>query len=285
MLPADCKQDFFPSSLGRIHYLTRGTGQQVVLIHGNPTWSFIWRRVINELDPNKFEILAPDLLNLGLSDDLQGADFNLDNHIISIVELFRAKVRKGAILVVQDWGGPIGLLAAKQCPNLFEGYVVLNTGVAAPRFPMRLSWFHRLSKIPLLAEFLFGVIGFPMFTLHKVQHDKNSIRGEIAKAYRFPIKLSRRTSALKFARMVPSFESHPSVPHFQELEIFCRSLKNVEIVWGIMDPILGKQIKKVREIFKQARVTELTAGHFLQEEAFKQIACSIETLSKQSRSI
>lgn len=58
-----------------MHYLSRGRGRQVILLHGSPSWSFIWRKVIGELDPDQFEILAPDLLNFGLSDDLRGKDF------------------------------------------------------------------------------------------------------------------------------------------------------------------------------------------------------------------
>lgn len=69
-LPEGTENRYFSSAQGRIHYLTRGRGQQVVLVHGNPTWSFLWRRVMGELDPNLFKVIAPDLMNLGLSDDL-----------------------------------------------------------------------------------------------------------------------------------------------------------------------------------------------------------------------
>lgn len=116
-----------------------------------------------------------------------------------------------------------------------------------------------------------------MFTLHKVQFDRSSIQGEVARAYRFPIGLSRRFSALKFARMVPSSENHPSLPHFHNLESYCTSLANVEIVWGVKDPILGKQLKRVKEIVGNARITEVSAGHFLQEESYKEISSAIKS--------
>lgn len=275
-LPKGTISQYFDSSSGRVHYLSRGKGRQVVLVHGNPTWSFLWRRVLNELDPERYEVLAPDLMNLGFSDDLRGQDFNVENLVKPLAEFYKSHLRKGAVLVVQDWGGPIGLLAASQCRDLFGGFVVLNTGVSAPEFPMRLSWFHKLSNTPILAELLFGVLGFPMRTLHKVQYDAGSIAGDVARAYRYPIGLGRRTVALKFARLVPSFPEHPAVSQFERLESFCRTLKNVEVVWGVKDPILGKRLKRTKEVLRPDRVTEVDAGHFLQEEAYQEIAMAVE---------
>lgn len=279
MLPAGTRHDEFASSLGRLHFLRRGDGRQVVLVHGNPTWSFLWRKVMNELPPDQYEALAPDLMNLGLSDDLKTGDFNLESHVRYMSEYFRSQLKPGAILVVQDWGGPIGLLAASRVPELFAGFVILNTGIAAPRFPLRLSWFHRLSNLPVLSDFVFGVLGFPLRSLHTVQADKSSIRGAVAKAYRFPIGLSRRRSALLYARMVPSSENHPSLPFFHDLERFCGTLKNVEVVWGTQDPILGTRVKSVRKVLSQARMTEVPAGHFLQEEAASEIAQAISRIA------
>ena len=278
-LPSNIERGFCSNRFGRMHFLKRGHDQQVVCVHGNPTWSFLWRRVMNELDPKKYEVLAPDLMNLGFSDDFSSKDFTLENHIECMVEFFKKNVRKGAVLVVQDWGGPIGLLAAKRVPELFSGFVILNTGLAAPRLPLRLSTFHRLANMPILAEILFGVFGFPMRRLGGVQADPLSISGEVEAAYRYPIHFGRRLAPLKFARMVPSHAKHPALKHTHELEEFSRSLKNVEVVWGMRDPVLSRQLKRVREILHNPPVTEVVAGHFLQEEAFKEIAQAIERVA------
>lgn len=98
MLPKNTKSSFFQSSLGKIHYLSRGVGQQVIFIHGNPTWSFSWRKVIDLLNPDEFEIVAPDLLNLGLSDSLSNNQFHFENHIKAIEEFFDVNLKSGVIL-------------------------------------------------------------------------------------------------------------------------------------------------------------------------------------------
>ena len=79
-----------------------------------------------------------------------------------------------------------------------------------------------------------------MRSLHSVQFDRGSISGKIASAYRFPINFSRRGIALKFARMAPSEAEHPSMPQFKKLEAYAKKLKNLHLVWGDSDPILGR---------------------------------------------
>lgn len=86
MLPVKTESHFFKSSFGKIHYLRRGSCQQVVMLHGNPTWSFLWRKVMKELPIENYEIIAPDLLNLGFSDNLKKTNFNLQNHVDAMAE-------------------------------------------------------------------------------------------------------------------------------------------------------------------------------------------------------
>jgi len=277
-LPQGTESIWFESSLGKIHALHRGRGRQVVLMHGNPTWGYLWRKVMNELPVDQFEVFAPDLMNLGYSDDLSDENFTLNNHVTAISEFYRKNIKPGAILVVQDWGGPIGLLAASRCPEIFSGILILNTGLGPPQKGARKPLFHLLAHTPILGDLAFGVFGFPMRALHQAQHDPSSIRGIVARSYRAPITMGRRKVPMKYAKMIPFEENHPSRPMFVELEKFIQSLKNVEFVWGIDDPVLGRHLKNIKPLLPHAKVTEVRAGHFLQEEAFLEIAAAITRL-------
>ena len=97
------------------------------------------------------------------------------------------------ILVVQDWGGPIGLLAAARAAGVrFSAVCVLNTGVILPR-RFRGTAFHRLARAPLVAPVLFRMLGFPLRSLERVQADRRSISGEVARAYRWPFRTLARS--------------------------------------------------------------------------------------------
>ena len=276
-LPSCLESRFFQSSLGKIHYLTGGNGKPIIFIHGNPTWSFLWRKVIKNLDRSAHSFFAPDLLNLGFSDSLKGRQFSMENHCRALVEWLRELDLQEMTFVVQDWGGPIGLYTAAQLQERVQSLVILNTGIAAPEPPFKISKFHSFVNRPILPDIMFRLFGMPMYSLHKVQGDSSSIQGEVARAYRYPIRIKKRwDSALKFARMVPCRSDDAALPLFHEMESFCRNFTGpVEVVWGERDPILGRAVKKVRSVLPQAHYTLTNAGHFLQEEVPEEIAAAI----------
>ena len=110
----------------RIHYIDEGRGPTLLMLHGNPTWSFVWRRVVTDL-ADRFRCVAPDLPGFGLSETPPG----FDGRPASIAEVLAAFVRDldlhEVILVAQDWGGPIGLHVVEQMPDRFAGLVIGNT--------------------------------------------------------------------------------------------------------------------------------------------------------------
>ena len=280
-LPKTIKSLFFKSEFGNLHLLHGGTGKPVLFVHGNPTWSFLWRKVIGELDSEKFQFFAPDLLNLGFSDSLGKKDFSMENQSMALVELIEKLDMKNITVVVQDWGGPIGLYAASLVPERIQSLVILNTGISPPKPPYKISKFHSFVNRPILPDIAFRFFGMPLYHLHKVQGDANSIAGDIASAYRYPIKIKGRwDSALKFARLVPAQKNDSAIPLMQKVEDFVASFAGpIEVVWGLRDPILGRALKKVRNIIPNASYTETQGGHFLQEECPKEIARAIERAS------
>jgi haloalkane dehalogenase len=251
-----------------LHLIDHGPreARPIFLVHGNPTWSFLWRKVIQRLPD--LRSVAPDLLGLGLSDKLPRlADHSVARHVTAMVELVEALDLQEMILVGQDWGGPIAVGVGARLPDRVAGMVLGNTSVRVPRRP-RGTAFHRLARTPGVSDFLFRVLGFPLRSLHKTQGDPASIRGDVAQAYRWPLSRMRdRIAPLALARMVPDGPDHPSVLELRRGQAWLEAFEGpLALVWGNRDPILGRALKRHREAFPAARVTETEAGHFLQEE-------------------
>ncbi len=279
-LPPFLASRFFDSSLGKIHYLKGGSGPQIiVLLHGNPTWSYLWRKVVSSLNPEHYTFIVPDLPGLGFSAPLSEKSFSIDTIAAAIKGLLQFENCENFIFVGQDWGGPIGLRAIATLK--VKALVILNTAVAAPKLPMKRSWFHRFAKLPVISDLVFKVGGFPLFSLHTIQADQNSIRGTTAAAYRYPIfNNGHRSSALNYARMVPDSGDHPSYAILKENEKFLMTFVGaIKIVWGIKDPILGRGLKAARTLLPHAEIKEMPAGHFLQEECPQVIAEAIASLN------
>ena len=130
----------------RLHYLDEGQGPPLLLVHGNPTWSFYWRDLIAALRP-QFRVIAIDHLGCGMSDKPQDYPYRLQNHIDNLSRLVEHLELRELTLVAHDWGGPIGLGAALEMPKRFARFVILNS--AAFRSP-HIPWQIRLARTPLL---------------------------------------------------------------------------------------------------------------------------------------
>jgi haloalkane dehalogenase len=253
----------------------------VLLLHGNPAWSFLWRRVIGRLDPRRFFSVAPDLLGFGLSDKLPApSDHQLVRHGDALVELVQALDLRDLILVGQDWGGPMVTQVGSRCPGRVAAVVLGNTSVMAPPRP-RGTLFHRFSRLPLISDLVFKGLGFPQNLLFAIQGDKSTMRGEVARAYTWPLERVRdRAGPLGLARMVPDGPGHPSLPPIARGEAWLHEHHDagrpLALVWGLRDPLLGGIVDRHVQAFPQARVTRTQAGHFLQEEVPDELAAAIE---------
>lgn len=261
----------------QIHFVDHGPrgGRPVLLLHGNPTWSFLWRKVISRLP--ELRCVAPDLIGLGLSDKpLRVGAHELGAHVEAIRELVQALDLRKLVLVVQDWGGNVGAGLAAREPRRVAATVLGNCAVIKPH-RWRGTRFHRFAHLPLVSDLVFRVFGFPLGSLHRAQGDKDSIRGEVARAYRWPLRRIRdRAAPLAMARMVPDGPNHPSVGPIVEGDAWLRAFEGpAALVWGTRDPILGRALDRHREALPDAPVTRTEAGHFLQEEVPEKLAAAV----------
>ena len=272
-----------------LHVMTAGPvdAPPVLLLHGNPTWSFLWRKVAAELldPPSSLRLIMPDLVGLGFSDNPRDPSIHtLENHARWIGGVIDGLALDELVLVLHDWGGPIGTLAMADRRDRLAGLVVLNTVASPPKAGFRQTAFHRFACMPVVSTFAFRVFGFPQRALHRVQGDPSSIRGEVARAYRYPLRgWARNAAPLALARMVPDAFEHASIPGLER----CRELVegfdgSAAIVWGDRDPILGRVRRWMESLLPQAEVTRTEAGHFLQEEVPAEIAGAIRAVAAKA---
>jgi cis-3-alkyl-4-acyloxetan-2-one decarboxylase len=261
-----------------------GEGKPVFLLHGNPSWSFLWRKVAVALSGAPLRLVMPDLIGLGYSDKPRDpAQHTLENHARWIGALMDRVVPGPMIAVVQDWGGAIAMRALADRPERLAGLVVLNTALSPPRPGFKASRFHRFAQAPLVSQLAFRLLGFPQNAMFSAQGDRSSIRGEVARAYRQPLRRLRdRTAPLALARMVPDSFEHPSIEPLRRVQAFTESFDGpAAIVWGDRDPVLGRVRSWIEKLLPQAEVTRTEAGHFLQEEVPHPIADAIRRVAAQ----
>lgn len=261
-----------------MHFVDEGEGPVVLMMHGNPTWSFLWRKVIKLLLAQGYRVIAPDMIGLGLSSKPRQRTYHsLDQHAENLLALVEALDLQEMTIVGQDWGGPIISGMAARAPERVRAAVWGNTSVLAPAKRIKATAFHRFANRPVVSDIAFRLFNFPVPVMHKVQGDPASIAAFEKKAYTYPLrKVGDRVAPLALARMVPNAWEHPTVKMLQRSDAWAREFKGpVQLVWGMRDPILGRSLKRMQEAFPQASTTETQAGHFLQEEVPEELAKAI----------
>ena len=256
-------------------------GKPVLLLHGNPTWSFLWRKVAASLHGAPLRLVMPDLPGLGLSTKVPSRWHSLDAHIDTMRGLLDALGLDRVVFAGQDWGGPIGLGALARDPGRASGLVLANTVAGPPRPGFRPTAFHRFARLPVVSELVFRGLGFPQIGLGIVQGDRRSISGDVARAYRWPLRgLGRNGAPLALARLVPDSPAHPSIAALERCHAFVQAFSGpVALVWGTRDPILGSVVSPLERLLPKATVTRTQAGHFLQEEVPDELASAIRRVA------
>lgn len=284
LLPAGVRRYRVDVGGCRMHVMEAGAGRPVLLLHGNPTWGFLYRKVAATLAGQPLRLVMPDLVGLGFSDKPRAAEHTLDNHARWMGALLDGLALDGLVFVGHDWGGPIGLRALADRPRQARGLVILNTVLSPPRPGFRPTAFHRLARVPVLSEVLFRGLAFPQTALHRVQGDPGSIRGDVARAYRFPLRgLANNAAPLALARMVPDSLEHPSIEPLRRCQSFVEGFAGPSaVVWGDRDPVLGRVRSWIEKLMPRARVTRTPAGHFLQEEVPGDIADAVRAVAREA---
>ena len=279
VVSGDYKSYFIEVEPGiKIHVLEIGQGFPVYLQHGNPTTGLLYRKVAALLPLDRVRVIMPTMVGLGFSTKIPASEHSLDNHMRWMSGVLTTLNLTEAVYVGQDWGGPVGMGALSLSPGVLKGAVVMNTGFSAPRAPMDLSRAHALVKTPLVGELVVEALS-PLFfsRLAEVQGDPATMPPQVMDLYRRPLQDSgNRKATLALMRMVADGPDHASSPALGDIERYVEGLDiPAELVWGMNDPILGRGLPFMQEMFPTAPVTETEAGHFLQEEVPGIIAAAL----------
>jgi haloalkane dehalogenase len=254
----------------RMHYVDEGAGKPILLLHGEPTWSYLWRNIIPQLPGRK---IAPDLIGFGRSDKPEDIGwYSYDRHVGSIVRLVESLDLRGLTLVVHDWGGPIGLRFAVEHPERVARLVVLNTGIGGGRAPSE-TWLRFRDAVRSAG----GALDIGRLV---AAGTSGGLPDDVRAAYDscFPTPESK-AGALAFPELVPTEPEHPNTEPMNRVMEALRSWdKPTLVVWGADDRVLPL---RVAEMFvglipdAQGPVAIEGASHFLQEDKPEEVAEAI----------
>jgi haloalkane dehalogenase len=247
----------------RLAHIDEGEGAPVIFMHGEPTWSFLWRKVIPPVRDAGFRCVAPDLAGFGGSDKPTDIGwYSYDRHSELAASLLEDLDLKGATIVVHDWGGPIGLRLAVEHAERIERIVILDTGLFTGRQRMTDAW-------TAFRDFVERTEDLPIGFLVRgaCKHDPGD---DVIAAYDAPYpNAASKAGARAFPLLIPRAPDEPGAAAGQRVQDSLREDKRPKLVlWADSDPILPPN---VGERFAEAvgapapRPIE-DASHFLQED-------------------
>jgi haloalkane dehalogenase len=254
--------------LDGIHYVDEGDGPPLLMLHGNPTWSFTWRGVIEGLRA-RYRCIAPDLPGFGLSSAPAGYGFTAAEHAVAIERLVTALDLRDATLMVQDWGGPIGFAVAGRQPDRFRAYVIGNTW----------AWSMKDNRAArAFSGFLGGPIGRYLilrrnfFVERIIPRASNGVSERVMDMYRgpFPTPASRQPVAV-FPKQIIA-----ATPWLEEVE---RNIpqRPALIVWPTKDQAFRSAERERWEALLPQHQTVLLEGakHYIGEDAPREIVDAV----------
>lgn len=262
----------------RMHYLDEGEGPVVLMLHGNPTWSFYYRNLVKTLVVAGFRCVVPDHVGCGLSDKPQDYPYTLKRRIEDVERLIDSLGIGRFSLVVHDWGGAIGCGLAGRRPEALEKLVVLNTAAFRSK---RIPWRIAAVKVPLIGECIIrGLNGFagPAVSMAVT----SPLPKQIKNGYLWPYRSwSDRVAVWNFVKDIPLHKRHRSHATLFEVETGLSKLnkKPVQIVWGGKDFCFNTSFfKQWCELFPEAE-THLHEkyGHYILEDGGSQVLDEIRS--------
>ncbi len=265
------------TSAGRLHFVDEGPQDAetaVICVHGNPTWSFFYRKVIKQLAPT-FRVIAPDHLGCGLSDKPQKYPYRLADHIENLAKLVATLPQRQLHFVVHDWGGAIGLGVAAQLAERVGKLVILNTAAFPGPCPRRIQVCRWPVVGPLLVRGLNGFAG-PAACM-AVTHP---LAPAVKRGFLWPYRnWADRVAVLRFVQDIPLERNHPSAATLRLVERGLDKLRDKPtlIGWGMRDFCFTPgYLAEWRRRFPQAEVREYAeADHYVLEDAGEELIPAI----------
>lgn len=270
---------------GRMHFvderpdiLSNGAGTPALLfVHGNPTWSFHWRRLIQSLRAG-YRCVAVDHIGCGLSEK-PSRFLSLREHIDNLVSLVETLRLERVTLVAQDWGGAIGLGAMLRLPQRLESVVLFNTGAFPPRY---IPWRIRACRIPIVGQLAVqGANLFSWAALRMTLARRLRLEPAVAAGYLAPYdNWGNRRGVYSFVRDIPTSPRDSTWQTLAEIERGLPSFADrpAALIWGMRDWCFRPDcLDRFMEAWPQAEVHRLSdVGHWVVEDAPDEALAHVE---------
>lgn len=258
-----------------MHYLDEGNrdAEPVLMVHGNPTWSYYWRRLVSGLTPTH-RAIAIDHIGCGLSEKPDKPAYSLDLRIKHLVELIQKLDLHRINLVVHDWGGAIGIGAALEERSRFRRVILLNTAAFPPPFfPLRI----RACRMPVFGQLAVqGMNVFARAAIRMATEQRGGLPGDVAQNMLAPYdSWQNRRAIYEFVTDIPTRADQPTMKRLVAIKEGLEQFRDEQILmlWGMRDWCFRPEcLRKFQEVWPNARTCEYAnAGHYLMEDAREEI--------------
>ncbi len=255
------------------HFLDEGSGETLLCIHGNPTWSFYWRNIILGMR-DTHRLIVPDHVGCGFSDKPQKYNYTLSQHIGNLVELVKQLDLRNVTLLAHDWGGAIGLGTALKLSDRFKRIVLFNTGAFPPPYiPLRI----RACRIPLLGSL--GVRGLNLFAraaismaTEKPERMTPAVKAGLLAPYD---SWGTRIAIDRFVKDIPTSPRHATWQVLADIEAGLKNLADRPrlMIWGMKDWCFRPEcLERFEKHWPDAEVERYNdCGHYVIEDAHERI--------------
>lgn len=260
------------------HFLDEGKGDPVVMIHGNPTWSFYYRKLVEGLS-EQFRTVVPDHIGCGLSDtpDVHQYDYRLKSRVDDLENLLdRLGIDKNITLVLHDWGGMIGMTYALRYPERIRRFVIMNTAAFLPpkgkTLPMRLRVIRNIEPFATLAVLGLNLFAYGALFMAPQKKLPKDVKSGLVAPYN---SWKNRIATLKFVQDIPVKEDDPSYRLVRYVDDNLYKLRHIPmlICWGEHDFVFDSDYRlEWQRRFPGATVKIFSdAGHYVLEDASDRI--------------
>lgn len=262
----------------RYHYLDEGSGDPLVMVHGNPTWSFYYRNLVVALR-DRYRTIVPDHIGCGLSDKPgdERYEYTLERRVDDLERLLEhLGVTENITLILHDWGGMIGMAYAARHPERIKRLVILNTGAfhlpPTKRFPAAL----RICRDSRLGAFLVRGLNAFSGVASVIGCKRNPLSYKLRRAYRHPYDSWRnRIATLRFVQDIPLVPADRAYPLVTQVQQSLRQFRNLPmmIAWGELDFVFDRHfLNEWQSRFPRAEVHRFTdCGHYILEDAADEV--------------